>query len=56
MCHVLVLRPSDLDPHCNKLSTFNCMSQVTFFSALYMATNPWFFFYDSAKEEICPNT
>ena len=30
--------------------------QVTAFSALYMATNPWFFFYDPEKKEICPTT
>ena len=32
------------------------MLQVTAFSALYMATNPWFLFYDADKKEICPTT
>lgn len=31
-------------------------SQVTFFSALYMAINPWYLFYDADRGEICPYT
>lgn len=31
-------------------------TQVTALSALYMAANPWLFFYDADKGEICPYT
>eukprot|EP00904_Undaria_pinnatifida_P005569 jgi/Undpi1/2141/HiC_scaffold_12.g05527.m1 len=38
------------------LKIYNSSSQVTALSALYMAGNPWLFFYDPDKGEICPYT
>eukprot|EP00904_Undaria_pinnatifida_P005548 jgi/Undpi1/2122/HiC_scaffold_12.g05508.m1 len=48
----------DVDPGIDdvesRMTVLTFLKIVTFFSALYMATNPWFFFYDADKKEICP--